>query len=138
VARCGPLQPGFDGDCRQKLSGFRPPLWKVSLRNSPKRGLTEVSGVPTYTPTLGGSVDTVYTQIARIGGGDLYPAIPIRAGLENTVLGWLSAMQAKLNAMNRQRQQAEEALRVSEERLKLFIQYAPAGLAMFDRDMRYL
>ena len=37
-----------------------------------------------------------------------------------------------------QRRSAEEALRTSEEHLQLFIQYAPAALAMFDRDMRYL
>jgi PAS domain S-box-containing protein len=33
---------------------------------------------------------------------------------------------------------AEEALRESEEQLSLFVEYAPAALAMFDKQMRYL
>ena len=36
------------------------------------------------------------------------------------------------------RHKAEEALRESEEKLRLFIDYAPASLSMFDNDMRYL
>jgi len=53
--------------------------------------------------TLGGAVDDVHMQIARIGGGDFSPAITVVKGMENSVLGWLSEMQIKLKELDRER-----------------------------------
>lgn len=37
-----------------------------------------------------------------------------------------------------ERKQAEQSLRESEEKLRLLIQYAPVGIAMLDRELRYI
>lgn len=61
--------------------------------------------------TMGGSVDEVYAQIAKIGSGDFSSAISVKATLKTSVLGWLSETQAKLNDMDRIRQRAEDEVR---------------------------
>lgn len=62
----------------------------------------------------------------------------------NTMLTALREPDGKLRGFSNvtrditQRKQAQAALRKSEERLWVFIDHAPAALAMFDCDMRYL
>ncbi len=53
--------------------------------------------------TLGGAVDDVQRQIARIGGGDFSSAISVAHGRENSVLGWLSETQNKLQELDLKR-----------------------------------
>jgi PAS domain S-box-containing protein len=49
---------------------------------------------------------------------------------------WLSARS--VNQTDDERQTAEQALKESEQKLRLFIEHAPAAIAMFDLDMRYM
>ena len=51
--------------------------------------------------------------------------------------GEIAALRGMMQDVT-ERWRAEEALRVSEAHLRLFVAHAPAALAMFDRDMRYV
>jgi PAS domain S-box-containing protein len=59
-------------------------------------------------------------------------AVPIR-NEEGEITGAITVNQEITD-----RKRAEEALRQREEQLHLFVEHAPAAIAMFDREMRYL
>lgn len=77
--------------------------------------------------TLGGSVDEVYAQIVKIGGGDLSVSVSPRYGGESSVLSWLAEMRSRLSDIERRRF-------LLEERLSVVVESAPNALLMVDRN----
>jgi len=45
---------------------------------------------------LGASADEVHRYLVKIGSGDFLSKIPVRQGMENSVMGWLSQTQTQL------------------------------------------
>ncbi len=86
--------------------------------------------------TLGGSVDEVYEHITRIGSGDFSVAIPVQAGRENSVLGWLSATRVQLDANARESKRGEAALRESEEKFRQMADNITDAFWIRSADMR--
>ena len=60
--------------------------------------------------TLGGSVDEVHAQIARIGQGDFSAAVAIAPGMDDSVQGWLALTRRQLNEMEYARQKSDGKL----------------------------
>ena len=59
---------------------------------------------------LGGSVNELSTQIARLGSGDFSAPIRLARGMENSVLDWLSETQNKLARDSAARKVAEDRI----------------------------
>lgn len=57
---------------------------------------------------LGGSVDEVQAQIARIGNGDFSSSLAVADDMKGSVLGWLAKKQANLIEMDREHKRAEK------------------------------
>src|SRR5208283_3254939 len=71
-------------------------------------------------------------EAERIGLGDFEYVTELKSEDE------VGNLSRAINVMIEGLQKLDQALKESEERLRLFIRYAPAALAMFDREMHYL
>ncbi|MEQ1635298.1 MAG: ATP-binding protein [Methylococcales bacterium] len=61
----------------------------------------------TLNKTLGGSVELLHTNIARLGSGDFSCPIAIQKGMDNSVMAWLSETQINLAQLHTTRQAVE-------------------------------
>ncbi|MDP3537813.1 MAG: response regulator [Azonexus sp.] len=86
--------------------------------------------------TLGGTVDEVHAQIARIGQGDFSADIPCADNLKESVLGLLAKTQANLKKIDQERMQAVTKLVESESRLRTIIDNEPECIKIVDAQGR--
>jgi len=87
------------------------------------------------TLKAGGRIDQFETIRVTKGGERIDVSLSVSAIKDSTgeTVGF-----AGISRDITERKRAEEALRASEERLKIFVKNVPAGVAMLDREMRYL
>ncbi len=85
---------------------------------------------------LGGEQVPLYEHTFRKKNGDLIP-VEINVELIRDLYGNPLHIQSAVRDIS-ERKRAEQALRESEEKLRLFIDHAPVALAMLDRQMRYV
>ncbi|HWV14486.1 MAG TPA: EAL domain-containing protein [Cellvibrio sp.] len=83
---------------------------------------------------LGGTLDTIYAHIVKIGRGDFSSLNTIDESLKNTVLGWLAQTQQKLNLSYSAQADMEASLRESESRYRRIVETAEEGIWAIDAD----
>lgn len=86
--------------------------------------------------TLGGSVEEVQAQIAKIGTEDLTSPFVVTDTTQNSVLGWIAKKQAKLIEVERERKLSEAKLVERESHLRTIIDNEPECIKIVDAQGR--
>ncbi len=107
-----------------------PRSYRVTCKDGAERDML-ISAIPQLLGTLAVFVDITEQRRAERA---------LEAALEEQKAARLAALNRMedANTARRETEITAAALRESQERLQLLIDHAPAALAMFDRDMRYL
>lgn len=109
---------------------FVPPFWQLGFTGA------EIEAMAMFLASAGGIVAIAgrFQAQMRRQHALLQRELALRRQSELA----LQESEARLAADLLARARTEDELRASGERLRQFIEAAPAGIAMFDRDMRYL
>ena len=108
--------------------------------------LPDMDALEILAELLGGKSLAVCPVVVLTGVAENGPRVIVAGAQDFVGKSWASsesltrAIESAVErfALARERQTVDDALRASEEVLRLFVRNAPAAVAQFDRDMRYL
>ncbi len=89
-----------------------------------------------YRATMGGSIDAVYAGLNRLGQGDFSHQIVVRAGQENSVIGWMAQTQQRLSETERQRALAEAEITLHTRFLRNLTDNIPGMVGYWTAQLR--
>ena len=84
---------------------------------------------------LGGSLNDVYSGIARLGRGDFSSLGPVAKGMEDSILGRVSETQAALARLDAERKLAEEEIKRYRHHLEDLVRERTANLETANRQL---